>query len=299
MPTDAVKAAVASAVEETGYEPPPQGHLNIDPPQSEGGTGKAPPTRGTRATRADAGSPAFPSGGDEDDDRPSAEELEKIDRDPKLRQVYRGLVRRFTERTTHLADRRREVDQVLAGVEQFRADPKGTIRELAARFGLREDEPAQPSPQERARAKLADALGPEAAEVIGPAVEDAVEAVVGPARVAIAERQAEAASAALGAGIAAFGASVIEDGGEWDEDVEREMAAYVGKAQPGRGVTLEEYLGLLYDKVQSDRARASKAATPHPRPAARRAAPPAIRAGMDPMVAARQAVAEVRRQLGD
>jgi hypothetical protein len=201
-----------------------------------------------------------------EDFRPSAEELEAIDKDPNLRKVYRSMVRGFQKKTTELATKQKEAESALQVVATIRQDPVKALRTMAAAAGIRlaedpvpkvSETPVEKTMQERLKENLTARIGAEAAEVLAPVLYDAVESIAGeklaPVQRALDENKKATAEQALRAGIAEFGSKVIEDGGEWDEDVEKEMAALIGKVVPGKDTTLPEFLDVLYDRVQSTR----------------------------------------------
>lgn len=312
------------------------GGENTEVPQEEGeGQGQGDGTQQTEETNTEGGEgesgekppPAAAAATEEEEDswKPSAEELEVIDKNPELKKVYRSMVRGLTQKTTDLANKRKEAEMALEVVQAVRKNPELAIRAMAAAAGLKIAEPAaaaaapetpeEKSIQDRVREKLQAKLGKEAADVLAPALLEVVQEINGVELAPIKERFAasekQAGSQALRAGIAEFGAKVVESGGEWNEEIEKEMAALVPKIQPAEGTTLPEFLEILHANVMTKRTRkgtvqrqttrikeAAKAV--EPRQAARPAptAEKSITPGMDPKEATAFAVAQAKADLG-
>lgn len=264
----AVAAAVAEAIEETGYEEPPRGF----------------------AASIAAPVEASPAEGDSSDN-PTAADLATIEGDPKLKAVYRSLVRRQQEQAGKIAAQQLDVDQALEVADAFRRDPQGSIRAMVRAAGLRIDEPTI---ADRVRTKLARSVGDEAAQALTPALVDGIteitSEIISPLAGEYVQRQNQEALAGLSAGIQAFARDVAERGGEWNAEVEREMAALVSKVMPGRNTTLPDYLQTLHNTVTARRERRQRG---H-RAASSRSD---IRPGMDAREAVRIAVAAARRDL--
>ena len=192
-----------------------------------------------------------------------------------------------------------------ASLSPARANPREAARALAHVMGgdvVFGDERPTPTMLERAQAKLAQRIGPEAAEALAlPLIQTAREIAhetVAPLRGHIEAQQNEENLRAMTAGIRDFASKVDE----WDEDIEKEMAKLVPKFLPGPGTTLPEYLSMLYAKVT---ARRGTQGDQDQGPRARRASrdyddEPArgerIRPGMDPRKAVEIAVRQAERE---
>jgi len=204
---------------------------------------------------------------EEDGDfRPSAEELEAIDKNPELKKVYRSMVKGFTAKTTELAEKRKEAEAAMNAVNAIKENPVAAIRAMAAAANIKlAEEPAPTAPTtttektviQKLQESLEAKIGKEAADVLAPVLLEAVGVItgeeLGPVKLAIEQQRKVAEAQSLRTSISEFGSSVVEDGGEWDEDVEREMATLVNKVVPREGVTLPEYLEVLYNNVQTIR----------------------------------------------
>jgi hypothetical protein len=230
----------------------------------------------------------------DDDAPPSAEDLEAISRDPQKKAVYRSLVKQVNEKTQRLEAKRQEMESAHAAVDAIRRDPKAAVRVLAQATGGRLVE--EPTVADRVRAHLASTIGQEAADALGPALIESVKALAGDMVAPFAqereERQQQENKAAIQSQVTTFANSITEAGGDYDIGIEREMAALVTSMPPGPQANAQQYMKILYNEVMARRGRGRG------RGPARRDAPAAIRAGMDPRSAVRAAVAAARRDLG-
>lgn len=344
-----VKTAVADVLKETGFKPEdaiPSREVDLTPAPARGEDGKfvsagakeeelakeEEPEKKEEPEKEEEPEKAAAAEKDvkekmvsEDDFRPTAEELEVINQSPELTKVYRSMVKGFTAKTSATAAVRKEAEAALNAVKVLKDDPDKAIRALvAARGGKLAEEAAVPGkeppppPQklvvEKLQEKLAAKIGAEAAEVLAPALFDAVTEVTGeelaPIKQALDEGKRSAQEIATRASITNFGNAVIKDGGEWNEDIEKEMAQMIGKVMPGEGVTLSEFLGILHNNVVVHRSKVAKgerevtrlqkaAKQDEPVRSVRTAPPvsPAITAGMDPKQATLAAVAQAKAEL--
>lgn len=265
-----------------------------------------------------------------EDFKVTAEELEVIDKDPNLKKVYRSMVRGFSKKMEETSNLRKEAEKALQAVAEIRADPIAAARAIAASAGKKLEElPTETAAAvavaktslDKARDQLEARVGKDAADILAPVLYEVVQSLMGeelaPVKQTLADREQEAAEQVLKSNISAFGSSVIEDGGEWDEDIEKEMAALItsGEVAPGRGpdgktkVSLPKFLDHLHNIVIRDRERkhvtservlrlreAVTVAEPtrSTRPTA--SAPEEIVAGMDPKKATALAIAAARRE---
>jgi hypothetical protein len=277
MPIDAVKDAVREAIEETGFQEPQQGRAQQPEPAAAAGGGGA------------------DDGGD--DATPTAEQLESIDRDPKLKEIYRKMARGFHGSNEKLAARRREADEAQRVAQAIRQDPQGAARAIAAAAGVQlAGEPPKQTVLERTREKLRRAAGDEVADVLGPILHEVVSEIAGeamaPVTGAIEQAQVAVQGQVLKAEISEFAQKVVADGEEWSEEIEAEMADLVPTIQPGPRTTLPEYLEVLHARVMGKRRRAAPRRRVADEPA------PRIRVGMNNREAVRIAVESARRDVG-
>jgi hypothetical protein len=263
------KAAVAEAVRETVQE-----------------TGFQPESRGFGDEQRAA------AGADEDDDRElTPEELAAIDADPKLKQVYRNIKRQFYQKTGTLAEQRKQAEEALGAFDTIRTNPRESIRAMAEAAGMRVV--GEPTVEDEIMADLTRSVGKEAADILGPSLVRTVAKLTNKIMAPLTQEREQVESAkntsAIRSEIAGFGQRIVDQGGEFSEEIEREMAALVPKMPPGPNATLPDYLDVLHANVMAKR---------RGRPARGRAPVGTIKAGMDPREAARIAVAQARRDLG-
>jgi hypothetical protein len=253
----------------------------------------------------------------------SPEDLERIEKDPGLKKIHRSMVRGFTEKTKALSTLKKTYEADHAAIEALKKDPHGVLKQMVEAAGLKlaeEPTPTVPTATEEQIdaeiiALLKANIGEEAANVLGPALVKVVKTVTGKAIAPIQkdnEQRAKSESALrLKSQIADFGTRVVAEGGDWDETVEQEMAALVGKVTPGKDVSLPDFLTILHNTVQTNRrakegnkrevVRLKKAkekdepvrpTKPAPTPTE-----PVIAAGMDIKEATRAALDSARRQV--
>lgn len=254
------------------------------------------------AREASVAPPAEAAGDEDDDGPPSAEALAKIEADPEARAIYGQMVRARDEAMSALSAQRGEAEQAMQVVSAIREDPEGTVRALASAAGVRLAEQPQPlGVLETVRDAIAASVGTEAAEVLAPAVVNAVVAVAGPALNPIYQdmqaREKKANDAQLAAGIEEFKRKVADSGGEWDAAMEHEMAALTKKVKPGPDTTLPDYLETLHSTVMRRRERSGVSRKSAP-PARRQGSTAVVRVGMPEREATAAAVAAAMKQLG-
>jgi hypothetical protein len=264
----ATAQAVRDAVQETGFTPEPQGLAAL-------------------ADRMlDAKDEA-----EDDDSPPSADELARIDANPTLKSTYRSLVRRGKEAIGRLTHQEQEAERALQGIEALRGDPEGAVRAMARAAGMRIAD--EPTLEDRVRADLAKSIGQEAADMLGPAIVQSVKAITGSMVAPFAQEHEQRAMAEshahLKGEVAGFAKRVQDEGGEFDPEIEAEMAALVPRLPPGQGVTVPEYLDILYSQVVAKRGRGRRAP--------RRGEDTDIHVKLSAKEATRRAVAAARRDL--
>jgi len=263
---------------------------------------------------------------DGEDFTPSAEELELINKSPELRKAYRSMFRAFTMKSEGLATKRKEAETALTVVESLQKNPLQTIRALAAAAGLKiEDPPADKGKEKETNAevektvvqklqeRLEAKIGKEGAEVLAPVLLEAIGAVteerLAPIQKVLKDQTEADNLKTLQSGIKDFGAQILEQGGEWNKEIEAEMSKKVGAVLPGEGMTLPEYLEILHDNVITQRTKKATKVREveriqeagkkkEPRIPTRPTAPPApsITAGMDVKAATALAVAQARQE---
>ncbi len=201
---------------------------------------------------------------------PTAEELELIDKNPELKKVYRSMQRGMTKKAQALANEKKQHQTEVEIANWVRVDPKGAARAIASITGMTVAEAKEAvadikaevaaNPQDE---KWVAALGPEGAKIMrdlirGEAAEIAQQ-IVEPYR-----QQAEGlASAAMERGVAAslreFGASVVENGGDFGEEVQDEMNKVMDLIDPSDSTSIQDYLQTVHDVAASRLARGSHA----------------------------------------
>ena len=204
---------------------------------------------------------------EEENFRPTAEELAVIDQSPELKKVYRSMVKGFTEKTGNLATKRKEAERAMLVIKTLQENPHQTIRALASAAGLRiaeeviEGPPAtvEKSIVERLQERLEAKIGKEGAEVLAPVLLDAIGVVsdekLVPIQAALKEQAESGQMRALRSSISEFGTKIVEDGGEWGPEIEADMAKLVGRILPGEGMTLPDFLEVLHNNVTVARDR--------------------------------------------
>lgn len=255
----------------------------------------------------------------------SAEDLERIEKDPGLKNIHRSMVRGFTAKTKALSNTKKLYEADHEAIEALKKDPHNVLKQMVEAAGLKlAEDPAATSTVPASTEAEIDAeivallkanIGEEAANVLGPALVKVVKTVTGKAIAPIQldnEKRAKSEGALrLKTDIANFGTKVIADGGDWDESVEQEMAALVGKILPGKDATLPEFLTVLHNNVQTnrrakesnqretDRLRKAKKKDEPIRPARPNPTPTdqVITAGMDSKQATRLALESAKREL--
>ena len=217
---------------------------------------------------------------DEDDFwKPTAEELAAIEADAKLQKVYKSMQRGLTKKTQEIAAKTKDDEEALNFARWFKADPANAARVIAQHAGL---ELAEKLAEGKTPAKASNAvvdelatkwektLGKEGAAALRPLIEETVESITKTLMEPVTATTEELAHAATERGVAAtvteFGANLIQQGFEWDDDIQQEMADLSKKVEPatddkGNRVPMPEYLDTLYSAVVAKRDRASKTKT--------------------------------------
>ncbi len=257
--SDDVKNAVAEAAKEIGVSEPvsetPAAPETTEAAPVEEAAKEAEPTPGPETDK--------PAPVVEEDDlfRLSKEELDEIDKDPRLKKAYKSMVRDYRDKTAKVAELRRTLGDRGKLVDAIAEDPDMAVRALAAIRGIKLTEPEKPaavkSELDQAREKLEASLGKEGADLLMPLIEGSVknlvEQRVAPLEKAAAAYQQSALAQTINSGLAAFKSEVQERGEDWSDEIEEEMAGLVDKFSPGPKTTLPEYLSILHSKVVHDK----------------------------------------------
>ena len=199
---------------------------------------------------------------------PTAAELALIEQSPELKKAYRALRKGFTEKTTALAKERKELKERADIADWVQQNPEKAARRLAELSGLSIAE-ARAEVRE-AKDTIAEAtddltklwkekVGDDAAPILRPLIEQTAQAVaeklIAPFRAQTEELTTAAQRRGIAASVSEFGATVIQQGGEWSEEIQTEMAELSNKISPAKDATVEEYLGALHDIITTRHAR--------------------------------------------
>src|SRR3990172_1569823 len=171
--SDDIKNAVASAHEEVTGEKIGSGAAVVDntdataeavPVKAEADKDEAEPAKPAKEAKPE------PEEGEEGF-RLSADELEAIDADPKLKKAYKSMLRDYRKKTTTVAEERRAIADKTRIVELMASDPDGAVRALASLRGLKLVEPedkAAPTKSEVDAAfdQLTELVGSEGAKAL-------------------------------------------------------------------------------------------------------------------------------------
>src|SRR5574341_172115 len=244
---DAISAAVASVKEETSIE-------NNSEAKAEPEVNAEEPKKGDPEPKAD----------DEPEEEfynPTAAELAAIEKSPELKKAYRALRAGFTKKTQEIAGERKTLKERADLATWIQENPAEAARTLAQLSGLSIAE------QKKEETKVADELedewaktvGTDAAKLLRPVIEKTAERIVKSVLEPIAKQTEELAAASnergIAAGVREFGASIVERGDEWSDEIAKEMAVIVNKIEPAEGTTLQDILDIAYDKAMAIRTR--------------------------------------------
>jgi len=192
----------------------------------------------------------------------SAAQLEKINKDPELRTLYRGMVKGFTAKTTALAETRKSLEEKAKVADWIQSDPDAAVETLARMRGktfAQAKNEAADKVTDGLESKWAETVGPEAAKLLRPLFEETakqmLQSVVDPIRQQTEELQRAAAERGIAASVQGFGASRVEAGEEWDDEIQTEMAELMNRVSPGDETPIDDYLSTVYDAVQASRNR--------------------------------------------
>lgn len=270
MPDDVFAAAVVEATSEVSGDPTPDTAPEPDKPTSDSTPEPEPesPTAEAKPS-APAKDPAPTPTADADDIdfiNPTAEDLAAIEASPQLQRVYKSMQRGLTKKSQELAAARKTLQQESEVVNWIRNDPEAAIRSIARATGVTLEE-AQAQVEEKLgddlEAKWAKTVGPEAAQLLRPLIEETIKSVMGPELQPLKTTTEMAHRAAVERGISAsvreFGAQMAERGEEWDDDIQADMARIADTLEPGKDTTLPDYISNLYDAAIARRMRTKSA----------------------------------------
>ena len=211
-----------------------------------------------------------------DDDfwTPTAEELSAIDKNPELKKVYRSMQRGLTQKAQSLAELRKGSEEKIRLADWIQSEPDKAARAIAAASGLTLKEAKEADSEkdvvDALEEKWSKTVGPDAAKLLRPLFEETAQSmfqkIVGPVKEATEALSRAAEERGIAASVREFGASVVERGEEWDDDLQREMSVLSNTMQPGQDengnpVSIQDYLSALHDAVVARRSRAKGAKT--------------------------------------
>jgi len=207
----------------------------------------------------------------------SADDLKLINDDPKLLKAYKSMQRGLTQKTTGLADTRKQHEENTKMIEYIRANPDAAVEEMARTRGYiitkKSGEDAAKADVAEATSDTIDALmekyskdlGPESAKLLLPMMKEVAQTIATQAINPIAQQQQFLDRSAKERGISAavheFGAAVKEQGEDWSEDIQTQMSEMMDRVVPGEQTNIQDYLGTLYDAVTAKTARATAVKT--------------------------------------
>jgi hypothetical protein len=227
---------------------------------------------------------------------PTAEELAAIEANPELKKVYKSLQKGFTKKTTELKGVRKTLEERAKVADWIEQDPEAVARIIAETrgFKLSKAEVAEVKTEavDTIEKEWAVKVGPEAAKLLRPLIEKTVSGVlkqeVEPMKAQLAEVNKAAQERGIASAVHSFEATVQSEGEDWDDDIQAEMASRIGRLEPGRDVTIDQYLRDIYDGVIAQRLRLARAKGTRDR--LRR-----IREEQEPTVTAKAPPAEAKR----
>lgn len=222
------------------------------------------------AEPAPAPEPAKP---DEDEFwKPTAEELAAIEADPKLQKVYKSMQRGLTKKSQEISAAAKANEEAIGFANWFKSDPAKAAREIAAHVGLtvaevkKDREEAEERVVDALEEKWAKTIGPEAAKLLRPLIEETAAAVaqnvMDPIKATVEPIARAAQEQGTSATVREFGASLVEQGHDWDDSIQQEMADISKLIEPavdenGEKIPMPQYLDVLYNAVMAKRNRQS------------------------------------------
>ena len=198
----------------------------------------------------------------------TAAALQAINDNPELRKIYKSMQRGMTEKTTKLAEERKQYKESNDLVTWMKENPDEAAQALANRRGYtltRAEQKAADSAQDEAVDTIAKdweaKVGPETTKLLLPLIRSAIEAstqqYVAPLQQQQETLNRQAAERGIAASVEEFGATIVQRGDDWDDSIKAEMATMSNKFSPGENVGLPEYLTAMYNSVMTERNQAS------------------------------------------
>jgi uridine kinase len=262
--------AIAAATEEAGGEPEPE--PAVETPAEEV-TPEEPPKEAATEEEPAAEAPTeeTPAEEPENEFKLSAEDLKTINDSEELKRAYKSLQRGATEKFTSASEKAKAAEEAIKMIDYIRANPDKSLEEMAEARGFiiakkdakeaakTEVESVTSDTVEALMEKYSKELGPESTKLLFPFMKEVAEQIVKQNLQPISERTTELQIAAKQRGISAavheFGASVKEQGEDWNDEIISDMAAMMDKIVPGDQTSMPEYLSTLYNSVTAQRSR--------------------------------------------
>ena len=261
-----LNAAISSAVTEAHTEVTGEAPVIKDAPTPEPEKTPEKPAEVKPSVEVKPEPEAKPEPDEDEVFTPTAEELAIIDKNPELKKVYRSMQKGLTQKTQKLAEIRKQNEEKTKLADWIQGDPDNAVRAIAASRGITLTEAkveAETKVVDALETQWTDTVGAEAAALLRPLFEQTAKAMleqtIGPLKQQTEELQKAAAVRGIAASTREFGASVVERGEEWDEDIQKEMAELSETVQPGDETLINDYLATLYDTVSARRMRTKNA----------------------------------------
>lgn len=199
---------------------------------------------------------------------PTAAELDIINKNPELQKVYRSMQRGLTKKSQGLAAEKKAQTEKLQFAEWFQKDPVSAAKAVAATVGLSVQETKQADTEKEIvddlTTKWTETVGKDAAALLRPLFEETAaalfEKVVAPYKQTTEGLARAASERGIAATVREFGAEMVQQDLEWDDDIQSEMAKLSNRIEPatdedGNRVSMPEYLETLYDATMAKRNR--------------------------------------------
>lgn len=275
----AVAAAVGSAKGEVNADP--TAGVEPDKPAPAAKPEESKPTEKPKSESVQNAAPSADSGqgekadkGEEDDFwKPSSDEIAAIEADPKLQKVYKSMQRGFTKKRQEDSARLKEFEEKAKVADWVQSNPAAAAKILAEHTGMtlseakKEIKDAEDKVLDELESRWEKTVGKEAAALLRPLFQDEVKSLVAQIVAPVQETTEQLAHAAAERGIAAsvreFGAGLVEQGLDWDDEIQQEMADLSRRVEPaedenGKRVPMSDYLETLYNAVVAKRTRSDR-----------------------------------------
>ena len=268
----AITSAVESAAKEEGVELTSERSeaatsVSSDDDGAGSETTSEPKSESAKEPVAPVKAAAEPEPEDEGFFNPTAEELAAIEANPELQKVYKAMQRGLTKKSTELKQTRKTLEERAKVADWIEQDPEAVARIIAETRGLKLSKADVAEVKTEAvdtiEKEWAEKVGPEAAKLLRPLIEKTVSGVlrqeVEPMKAQLAEVNRAAQERGIAAAVQGFESTIKNEGEDWDDDIQAEMAARIGRLEPGKDVTIDQYLRDIYDGVLTQRLRLAKA----------------------------------------